>query len=80
MLKYASQHGVAKINIDTDLRLAMTSTIREFFIEHPEKFDPREYMGPGRTAVKENGYAQNERRIRYSRSRSRLICFYLNFN
>ena len=46
-------NGVAKINIDTDLRLAMTSTIREFFIEHPEKFDPREYMGPGRTAVKE---------------------------
>ena len=42
-----------KSNIDTDLRLAMTSTIREFFIEHPEKFDPREYMGPGRTAVKE---------------------------
>ena len=53
MLNYASKHGVAKINIDTDLRLAMTSTIREFFIEHPEKFDPREYMGPGRTAVKE---------------------------
>ncbi len=53
MLNYASKHGVAKINIDTDLRLAMTATIREFFIEHPEKFDPREYMGPGRTAVKE---------------------------
>ena len=53
MLNYASKHGVAKINIDTDLRLAMTSTIREFFIEHPDKFDPREYMGPGRTAVKE---------------------------
>ena len=53
MLNYASKNGVAKINIDTDLRLAMTSTIREFFIEHPEKFDPREYMGPGRTAVKE---------------------------
>ena len=53
MLNYASKHGVAKINIDTDLRLAMTSTIREFFVEHPEKFDPREYMGPGRTAVKE---------------------------
>ena len=51
MLNYASKHGVAKINIDTDLRLAMTSTIREFFVEHPEKFDPREYMGPGRTAV-----------------------------
>ena len=44
MLNYASKHGVAKINIDTDLRLAMTSTIREFFVEHPEKFDPREYM------------------------------------
>ena len=53
MLAYASKHGVAKINIDTDLRLAMTSTIREFFVEHPEKFDPREYMGPGRQAVKE---------------------------
>lgn len=36
MLNYASKHGVAKINIDTDLRLAMTSTIREFFVEHPE--------------------------------------------
>ncbi|MDR1327781.1 MAG: class II fructose-1,6-bisphosphate aldolase [Heliobacteriaceae bacterium] len=53
MLSFASKNGVAKINIDTDLRLAMTSTIREFFVENPEKFDPREYMGPGRTAVKE---------------------------
>ena len=53
MLSFASKNGVAKINIDTDLRLAMTSTIREFFIEQPSKFDPREYMGPGRTAVKE---------------------------
>lgn len=53
MLSFASKNGVAKINIDTDLRLAMTATIREFFIEEPSKFDPREYMGPGRTAVKE---------------------------
>ena len=53
MLAFAAKNGVAKINIDTDLRLAMTSTIREFFVESPEKFDPREYMGPGRTAVKE---------------------------
>ena len=53
MLNYASKHGVAKINIDTDLRLALTSTIREFYVEHPDKFDPREYLGPGRTAVKE---------------------------
>lgn len=53
MLSFASKNGVAKINIDTDLRLAMTATIREFFAKEPEKFDPREYMGPGRTAVKE---------------------------
>ena len=53
MLAFASKNGVAKINIDTDLRLAMTATIREFFINEPSKFDPREYMGPGRTAVKE---------------------------
>ena len=53
MLAFAAKNGVAKINIDTDLRLAMTSTIREFFAEEPAKFDPREYMGPGRTAVKE---------------------------
>lgn len=53
MLSFASKNGVAKINIDTDLRLALTSTIREFFVEEPSKFDPREYLGPGRTAVKE---------------------------
>lgn len=53
MLAFASKNGVAKINIDTDLRLALTSTIREFFVEEPSKFDPREYLGPGRTAVKE---------------------------
>jgi fructose-bisphosphate aldolase, class II len=53
MLSFASKNGVAKINIDTDLRLAMTATIREFFVTEPAKFDPREYMGPGRTAVKE---------------------------
>ena len=53
MLAYAAKNGVAKINIDTDLRLAMTSTIREIYSETPEKFDPREYLGPGRTAVKE---------------------------
>lgn len=53
MLSFASKNGVAKINIDTDLRLALTATIREFFVEHPDKFDPREYLGPGRTAVKE---------------------------
>lgn len=53
MLAFASKNGVAKINIDTDLRLAMTGTIREFFAQEPSKFDPREYLGPARTAVKE---------------------------
>lgn len=53
MLSFASKNGVAKINIDTDLRLALTATIREFFVNEPSKFDPREYLGPGRTAVKE---------------------------
>lgn len=53
MLAFASKNGVAKINIDTDLRLAMTSTIREFYATEPSKFDPREYLGPARTAVKE---------------------------
>lgn len=43
--------GVRKINIDTDLRLAVTATIRKFFLEHPEKFDPREYLGPARDAM-----------------------------
>ncbi|MEI8377935.1 MAG: class II fructose-1,6-bisphosphate aldolase [bacterium] len=53
MLSYAAKNGVAKINIDTDLRLAMTATIRKLFVEKPEAFDPRGYMGPGRAAVKE---------------------------
>ncbi len=46
------QHGVRKINVDTDTRLAVTAAIRKFFIEHPEKFDPREYLAEGRTANK----------------------------
>ncbi len=52
MLRKASQMGVAKINIDTDLRLAMTSTIRKIFTEQPEVFDPRVYLGPAREAIK----------------------------
>ena len=39
--------------MDTDLRLAMTATIREIFATSPEEFDPRKYLGPGRAAVKE---------------------------
>lgn len=53
MLRHAATLGVCKINIDTDLRLAMTATIREYFIKHPEEFDPRKYLGPARDAIKE---------------------------
>lgn len=44
---------VCKINIDSDLRLAMTGTIRQFMDEHPDKFDPREYLKPARANIKE---------------------------
>ncbi|MDA0658362.1 MAG: fructose-bisphosphate aldolase class II [Planctomycetota bacterium] len=46
------QHGVRKINVDTDNRLAITGAIREIFAKHPEKFDPRDYMKPARDAMK----------------------------
>ncbi len=53
MLRRASQMGVCKINIDTDLRLAMTACIRQILVEKPSEFDPRKYLGPGRTAIKD---------------------------
>lgn len=53
MLRRASQMGVCKINIDTDLRLAMTACIRQLLVENPSEFDPRKYLGPGRTAIKD---------------------------
>lgn len=52
-LRQAARMAVCKINIDSDLRLAMTGTIRKFFNEHPEKFDPREYLKPARANIKE---------------------------
>ena len=52
-LREAAKSAVCKINIDSDLRLAMTGTIRQFFSEHPDKFDPREYLKPARAAIKE---------------------------
>ena len=52
-LRHAAQLAVCKINIDSDLRLAMTGTIRQYFDEHPEKFDPREYLKPARANIKE---------------------------
>ena len=53
MLRKAASMAVCKINIDSDLRLAMTGTIREFFDAHPDKFDPREYLKPARANIKE---------------------------
>ena len=53
MLHEASMRGVSKINVDTDLRLAMTAAIRKVFVETPEQFDPRKYLGPGREFIKE---------------------------
>lgn len=52
-LREAARSAVCKINIDSDLRLAMTGTIRKFFEEHPDKFDPREYLKPARANIKE---------------------------
>src|SRR5690554_5956656 len=53
MLNRAARLGVCKINIDTDLRLAMTASIRKAFVEKPEVFDPRKYLGPGRQAIQD---------------------------
>ena len=53
ILKQAGKSGVSKINVDTDLRLAMTANIRKVFGEKPSEFDPRKYLGPAREAVKE---------------------------
>lgn len=53
MLREAAKYGVCKINIDTDLRLAMTAEIRRVFVENPGEFDPRKYLGPARSAIKE---------------------------
>ncbi len=53
MLREAAKSAVCKINIDTDLRLALTATVREIFATKPAEFDPRKYLGPGRSAIKE---------------------------
>ena len=52
-LRQAARSAVCKINIDSDLRLAMTATIRKYFAEHPADFDPRQYLKPARAAIKE---------------------------
>jgi len=53
MLRKAAKSAVCKINIDSDIRLAMTAAIRKYIMEHPEDFDPRQYLKPAREAVKE---------------------------
>ncbi len=52
-LRQAAQLAVCKINIDSDIRLGMTASIRKYFAEHPDHFDPRQYLKPARQAVKE---------------------------
>ena len=52
-LRKAASMSVCKINIDSDLRLAMTAKIRQHFTEHPDHFDPRQYLKPGREAIKD---------------------------
>ncbi|MEW9123676.1 MAG: class II fructose-1,6-bisphosphate aldolase [Thermotaleaceae bacterium] len=53
MIRKAAQSGVCKVNIDTDLRLALTAAVRKILVENPSEFDPRKYLGPARTAIKE---------------------------
>ncbi|EKE17241.1 MAG: hypothetical protein ACD_10C00548G0001 [uncultured bacterium] len=53
-------HGVRKVNIDTDIRLAMTAAIRRYLTEHPDKFDPRDYLKPAREAAKKICLARYE--------------------
>lgn len=53
MLRQAARMAVCKINIDSDIRMAVTATIRKYFAENPSHFDPRQYLGPARSAVKE---------------------------
>lgn len=52
MLRKAAGMAVCKINIDSDLRLAMTATVRKVFAENPSEFDPRKYLGPARDEIK----------------------------
>lgn len=52
LLREAARHGVCKINMDTDIRIAMTAAIREEFVNNPSGFDPRKYLGSAREAIK----------------------------
>lgn len=77
------KNGVRKINVDTDLRLAITGAIRTFFKADPEKFDPREYLGPARSAMQkvckermvQFGQAGNAGKIK-AKPLSEMVAFY----
>ena len=53
MIKEATKFGICKVNIDTDLRLAMTAEVRKYIAENPADFDPRKYLGPARDAIRD---------------------------
>ncbi len=53
MIREATGYGICKVNIDTDLRLAMTAEVRKYIAENPAEFDPRKYLAPARDAIKE---------------------------
>ena len=53
MLRQAAKLAVCKINIDSDLRLALTAGIREYMFAHPDHFDPRQYLTPARAYIKD---------------------------
>lgn len=53
MIREAVKYGICKVNIDTDLRLAMTAEVRKFIMENPAEFDPRKFLGPARSAIKD---------------------------
>jgi len=53
MLRKAASMAVCKINIDSDLRLAMTAAVRKHLFENPSHFDPRQYLAPAREAIKQ---------------------------
>ncbi len=53
MLRKAASMAVCKINIDSDLRLALTASLRQYMFEHPDHFDPRQYLSPARDHIKE---------------------------
>ena len=52
MIREACKFGICKVNIDTDLRLAMTAEVRKYLAENPQEFDPRKYLGPARDAIR----------------------------